>query len=60
MLHQRAFDFERANQMAGRLDDVVGASDEPEIAVRIAFAEAADWEPTEDLLKDVYSPAAAP
>ena len=33
---QRALDLERTDQMAGRLDDVVAAADEPEIAARIA------------------------
>ena len=38
MLHQRALDLERADQVAGRLDHVVGAADEPEVAVGIAPA----------------------
>lgn len=35
------------------------AQAETELQAALAFAEAADWEPAEDLLKDVYSPAAA-
>ena len=38
VLHQRAFDLERADQMPGRLDHVVGAPDEPEVPVGIALA----------------------
>ena len=36
VLHQHALDLERADQVAGRLDDVVGAADEPEVAVGVA------------------------
>ena len=36
VLHQRAFHLERADQVAGRLDDVVGAADEPEVAFGVA------------------------
>ena len=35
MLHQRAFDLERADQVAGGLDHVVGTADEPVIAVGV-------------------------
>ena len=31
-----------------------------EVSAAVAFAEAAPWEPTQDLLLDVYSPAATP
>jgi hypothetical protein len=41
MLHQRALDLEGADQVAGGLDDVVGAPDEPEVAVGIALGEIA-------------------
>jgi hypothetical protein len=41
MLHQHAFDLERTDQMTGRLDHVVGAADEPEVAVRIAAGKVA-------------------
>ncbi len=41
MLHQRAFDFERPDEMAGGLDHVVGAADEPEIAFGVLFGEIA-------------------
>ena len=37
MLHQRALDLERADHVAGGLDDVVGAADEPEVAVGVAL-----------------------
>ena len=33
VLHQRALDLERPDQVPGRLDHVVGAADEPEVAV---------------------------
>ena len=36
VLHQRALDLERADQVPGRLDDVVAAADEPEPAVGVA------------------------
>ena len=38
VLHQHALDLERADQVAGRLDDVVAAADEPEVAVLVARA----------------------
>ena len=41
VLHQRALDLERADQMAGGLDDVVGAPDEPEVAVGVALRQVA-------------------
>ena len=41
VLHQRALDLERADQVAGRLDDVVGAADEPEVAVGVAARQVA-------------------
>ena len=41
MLHQRAFDFERADEMAGALDDVVRAADKPIIALVVAHREIA-------------------
>ena len=41
MLHQRALDLERPDQMAGRFDDVVRASDEPEVAVGVPTREIA-------------------
>ena len=41
MLHQRALDLERADQVTGRLDHVVGAADEPEVAVGVAHREIA-------------------
>ena len=33
VLHQRALDLERPDEVAGRLDDVVAPPDEPEVAV---------------------------
>ena len=36
VLEQRALDLERADAVAGRDDDVVGAADEPEVAVLVA------------------------
>lgn len=36
------------------------AAAEAEVAAAVAFAEAADWEPVEDLLRDVVTPSAAP
>jgi hypothetical protein len=39
MLHQRAFDFKRADHVPRGLDDVVGASDEPIVAVCVAPGE---------------------
>ena len=41
MLHERALDLERADEMPGRLDDVVAAADEPEVAVGVAAGEVA-------------------
>src|SRR6516165_4997565 len=41
MLHENALDLEGADQVAGSLDDVVRATDEPEIAVAIASGEIA-------------------
>ena len=41
VLHQRALDLERADQVAGGLDHVVGAADEPEVAVGVAPGEVA-------------------
>ena len=41
MLKQRALDLERPNHMAGGLDDVVCASDEPKVAIRVAPREVA-------------------
>jgi hypothetical protein len=41
MLHQHAFDLERTDQVPGGLDHVVGAADEPEVAVGIAHREIA-------------------
>ena len=41
VLHQRALDLERADQVAGRLDDVVAPPDEPEVAVGVAAGEVA-------------------
>ncbi len=35
MLHQNAFNFKRADTITGRLNDVVGSSNIPEIAVLI-------------------------
>ena len=48
MFHQRAFHLERADQMAGALDDVIGAADEPVIAVRVAHREIAGQIPSAD------------
>ncbi len=45
VLHQRALDLERADQVAGRLDHVVGAADEPEVAVGVAPREVAGQVP---------------
>ncbi len=45
MLHQRAFDLERADQVAGRFDHVVGPPDEPEVAVAIALRQIAGQVP---------------
>ncbi len=39
VLDQRALDLERADEVAGRVDHVVGAADEPEVAV-LVFARA--------------------
>ena len=36
VLHQRALHLERTDQVPGRLDDVVGSADEPEVAVGVA------------------------
>ena len=41
VLEQRALDLERPDQVAGRLDDVVAAPDEPEVAVVVAAREVA-------------------
>src|SRR5581483_5823954 len=41
MFEQNAFDLERSNPIAGRDDNVVGATDEPQIAVAIAPREVA-------------------
>ena len=41
MFHQRAFNFEWTNQMAGRFDHIVGATDEPEVTVAILLGEIA-------------------
>ena len=45
MLHQRALDFERTDQMAGALDHVVGAADKPVIAFGVAHREIAGQVP---------------
>src|SRR5688500_13322929 len=34
--HERALQLERAHEVSGRLDDIVGTADEPEIAVPVA------------------------
>ena len=36
VLEERALDLERPDEVPGRFDDVVGAPDEPEVAVRVA------------------------
>ena len=41
VLHERALDLERADEMAGRLDDVVTPADEPHVAVLVAPCEVA-------------------
>ena len=41
MLHEGALDLERTDEVTGRLDDVVGASDEPEVPVFIDTREIA-------------------
>ena len=41
VLHQRAFHLERADEMAGALDDIVSAADEPVIALLVAHREVA-------------------
>jgi pyruvate dehydrogenase E1 component alpha subunit len=46
-------------QAAGTRDDEIAAIERTvadEIAACVAFADAGDWEPVEDLLKDVYTP----
>ena len=48
VLHQRAFDLERADQMAGALDHVVRPADEPVIAVGVAHREVAGEVPAAD------------
>ena len=45
MLHQRALDLERPDQVPGGLDDVVGTADEPEVAVGVAPGEIAGQVP---------------
>jgi pyruvate dehydrogenase E1 component alpha subunit len=48
---------------AGTRDDEIAAIERAvadEIAARVAFADAGDWEPVEDLLKDVYTPGPRP
>src|SRR5579872_2179725 len=46
MLHQGALHFKRPNQMTGGFDDVVGTTDEPEVAVTVAFGEIARQVPS--------------
>ncbi len=46
MLHQRALDFERADQMARGFNHIVGAADEPEVTVGILLGEIAGQIPT--------------
>ena len=48
MLHQRAFHFERTDEMAGALDDVVGAADEPIVALAVPHREIAGEIPAAD------------
>ena len=48
MLHQGALDLERTDEMAGRLDHVVGAADEPEVAVAVAPRQIAGQVPVAD------------
>ena len=48
VLHQRALHFERPDEVAGRLDDVVGATDEPVVAVGVAAREVAGQIPAAD------------
>ena len=45
VLEQRALDLERADEVSGRLDDVVRATDEPEVAVGVAPREIAGQVP---------------
>jgi pyruvate dehydrogenase E1 component alpha subunit len=48
---------------AGTRDDEIAAIERAvadEIAACVAFADAGDWEPVEDLLKDVYTPGPRP
>ena len=45
VLHQRALDLERPDQMAGGFDHVVGAADEPVVAFRVAHREIAGQVP---------------
>ena len=45
MLKERVFHFKRANAVAGRVDHIIAASREPEIAVCIALAAVARQEP---------------
>ena len=48
MLHQRALHLERADQMAGALDDVVRPADEPVVALVVAHREVAGEIPAAD------------
>ena len=48
VLHQCALDLERPDQMAGALDDVIGAADEPIIALAVAHREVAGEIPAAD------------
>ena len=41
VIGQRVLDLERADQVSSGLDHVVGAADEPEVAVRVALGEVA-------------------
>ena len=39
MLHEGGFDLEGADQVASRLDDIIGTADKPEVAVRVPASE---------------------
>ena len=45
VLHQRALDLERPDQVASRLDHIVGAADKPKITVDVAHREIAGQVP---------------
>ena len=45
MFHQAALHLERTDQVAGGLDDVVFATDEPKVAVGVAFRQVAGQVP---------------